>query len=314
MQIRKRITNLFKLSFIEESARDKKSFVKAETIVSLFYFIQIAFAFLSLIKIGGGEVGRSGFLPIWPISWVGSLEATTASKVVFLFYLASSFFATLFWRRRIGKIIGFLGILQIHAWDSSFGYMNHFLYPWLYTSFLFIFLPDTHKKGIKLKTRKKFMLVFWGAQALFLLTYTLSGLWKVYWGVRQPIEDQLGSFSAYGFSYQAAAHFLRDNRSFLLTELVINNPIPAWLFYLGGIYTEFFAIWAAFKPNLHKLWGLLLIGLHVGILFVLGIPFFESIVLLSLLFLNSPFSKNPKVNDIAKDLPIFGYFIAKSGL
>lgn len=313
MNIKKTISSIYKLEFVKESAKSRVSFERAETIVSIFYFLQLAFSLLGLIKIGGGDPGRTGFLPIWPVSWSGILPYSEVAKTVFLFYLATAFFAAFFWRRRVGKIVAFLGILQVHAWDSSFGNINHFLYPWLYTSFIFIFLPNTtQSKKLTTEIRQKFMLVFWGAQALFLLTYSLSGIWKFYWGIRQLVEGQMGSFSPYAFSYQVAGKFIRNNKDAFLSRIITENPIPFWPFYLGAIYTEIFALWVAFKPSLHKIWGILLISLHVGNLLFLGIPFFESIVLLSILFLNSPFTKKgTSYKKILGDLPIFGLVFSR---
>ncbi|MFI5241151.1 MAG: hypothetical protein ACHQUA_01825 [Microgenomates group bacterium] len=296
------------LSFIDESAKNPIAIERAKNIVQFFYYLQIPLAFLCLIKLGGGDPGRTGFLPIWPISWLGSIPYSEGLKIIFTFYLASAFISSLFWRYKFGKIIGFLGILQVHALSSSFGYIDHFFYFWLYTGFIFLFLPDT-KTGIKvgIQTAKKFLFVFWGMIALILLTYTLSGIWKGYWGINQFFGGEIGSFSPYAFSTQIANRSIIESKDFYYSDFIINNPLLVWPMYLGAIYIEVFAFWVAFKPNLHRTWGFLLLTLHSGILLVMGIPFFETVLFLSFILLNSPFSKEKiSAKEQLSDLLILG--------
>jgi len=50
-----------------------------------------------------------------------------------------------------------LAIFQVHALLSSFVQVDHHWYPWLYVSFLLIFLPDIFiKKEQSLEERKNF--------------------------------------------------------------------------------------------------------------------------------------------------------------
>ncbi|HET7098665.1 MAG TPA: hypothetical protein VFI61_00285 [Patescibacteria group bacterium] len=305
-KIFKKISSIFDLSFIDSAAQNPIAFEKAKTIVQFFYYSQVPLAFINFLKLGAGDPQRSGFFPIWPMSWVGSLPYPEVARIVFLFYLLAGFVATLFWSRRFAKILVFLAIFQIHALDSSFGYINHFFYLWLYVSFLFMFLPDTPiGKKISIEVIKKFLFVYWASQAVILLTYSFSGFWKIYWGIVAIFQGAIGSFSPYALSTHIAKTTIMEGRAYYFSNFMINNPIFSWFFFLGTLYIEFFSLWVAFKPNLHKVWGVVLISMHVGILLAMGIPFFESIVILCILMLNSPFAKEViSLNDILKDLPI----------
>lgn len=308
--ILKKISSIFDLSFIDSAAENPIAFEKAKTIVQFFYYSQIPLAFINFLKLGAGDPQRSGFFPIWPMSWVGSLPYPDVARIVFLFYIIAGFVAALFWSRRFAKILVFIAIFQIHALDSSFGYINHFFYLWLYVSFLFVFLPDTQiGKKVSTEVAKKFLFVYWAAQAVILLTYSFSGLWKIFWGIVAVINGQVGSFSVYALSTHIAKTTIMEGRSYYFSNFLINNPIFSWFLFLGTLYIEIFALFAAFKPNLHKAWGVVLISMHVGILLAMGIPFFESVVILCILMLNSPFVKeNISFRDILRDLPILNFF------
>jgi len=300
--------SIFSLSFIDDASQKPQAFERAKIAVQNFYYLQVPIAFINLMKIGAVDPERSGFLPIWPMTWAGSMPYSDTAKIVAIFYVAVALLSCIFWNKRISKILVFLGIFQVHALDSSFGYINHFYYLLLYACFIFMFLPNTkHNENFNIETAKKFLVVYWGALAAILMTYTLSGMWKIYWGVVTIIAGIPGSFSPYTFSEHVAKKTIIESRDYFFSDFVISNPFLVWFSYLGTIYLEFFSIWVAFKPNLYKIWGLVLIFLHVGILLVMGIPFFESLLVLCILMLNSPFTEGfPTIPQIISDLPLVG--------
>lgn len=303
---------IFSLDFIETTARQKSSVMKAVNAVATFYFFQIALAFINLMKIGAVDPERSGFLPIWPMSWAGSLSYSFTAQILAVLYAASAFAAVFFWRKWFVRLLVFLAFWQVHALDSSFGYINHFYYLIFYALFIFIFLPDTKEDtDLDHDQAKKFLLVFWGVIAAVFVTYTLSGFWKIYWGILALLDGRLSSFSMMAFPEHVARKTIFESREYFYSNLVISNPILAWISYLGTIYVEFAALWVAFKPNLHKVWAFVFLFMHVGILLVIGIPFFESITVLCLIVLNSPFSGKVNLVEIFSDLPFFGFVFKK---
>ncbi len=303
---------IFNLEFIEKAAENKQAVFKAVNAVATFYFLQIALAFINLMKIGAVDPERSGFLPIWPMSWAGSLPYSFTSQLLAMFYVAASFVAIFFWRNRFARLLVFVSFWQVHALDSSFGFINHFYYLIFYTLFIFTFLPDTSEsKDLTNDQSKKFLLVYWGAIAGIFATYTLSGFWKVYWGILAIIDGRLSSFSMMAFPEHVARKTIFESREYFYSGIVISNSILSWIAYLGTIYIEVVAVLVAFKPSLHKIWAFIFIFMHVGILLVIGIPFFESLFVLCIIVLNSPFSGSLQLGKMFSDLPIFGYFLKK---
>lgn len=303
---------LFSLEFVEKAAENKASVLKAVNAVATFYFIQIALAFINLMKIGAVDPERSGFLPIWPMNWAGSLPYSFTAQIVAVLYAAAAFVAVFLWRKRIVRLLMFLAFWQVHALDSSFGYINHFYYLIFYTLFIFIFLPETKEDSdLSFDDSKKFLLVYWGAIAAIFVTYTLSGFWKIYWGILAFLDGRLSSFSVMAFPEHVARKTIFESREYFYSSIVIANPILAWFTYLGTIYIEFTALWVAFRPALHKVWAFIFLFMHVGILLVIGIPFFESIIVLCVVVLNSPFSSKLSISQILTELPFIGFIFKR---
>lgn len=301
------MTKLFNLDFISVAAKNPTLVIKAKNSVRMFYLLQVVFAFINLMKIGAVDPERSGFLPIWPMSWAASIPYSLTAQIVAVAFVLASLLACFFWHKRLVKILVFLTFWQVHALDSSFGYINHFYYLPLYALFFFMFLPDTNEDGAEdYETSRKLMLVYWGAIAAIFATYTLSGFWKIYWGIHALLVGRISSFSIMAFPEHVARKTIFESREFFFSAFVINNPILAWISYLGTIYVEFVAFFVAFKPRLHKIWAFIFIFMHVGILLVIGIPFFESVFVLCIILLNSPFTQKFSLLDLAFDLPLIG--------
>ena len=88
----------------------------------------------------------------------------------------------------------------------------------------------------------------------------------------------------------------------LLGPFFIEHPSLAWGVALFGIYVELVCVLIAFRPSLHRLWGVLLIGLHTGTSLILSVQFSHSMLLVGILFLLSPFQQG---HIRLKDLPLF---------
>jgi len=290
---------------INKFAKNRYSFERAKTLVQIFYYILLAFALMTIIRLGAVEPGRTGFFPIWPVSWAGSIPYLEIREYIYVAFVVTSFIGSIFWHRRLGRLIFFLGFLQYHALESSFGTPNFFLFPWLYGSFLFLFLPDPDSRGIAVK--QKFLLVFWGFQALFLLTYSMGGAYKLVGAIYQLLIGQISAFHPPAFALQV----IRQTTNFAtkppLAGFIVKNTLISWPMYVGAVFVELFAFWAAIRPSLQRFWGFSLIFLHTGAILFMGIPFWEHTVLLSILFLNSPFSNgNITIREFVGELPLLG--------
>jgi hypothetical protein len=89
--------------------------------------------------------------------------------------------------------------------------------------------------------------------------------------------------------------------------MVVQYPLLGWPLHIGVIYFELFSIVIAFRPGLHRLWGLLLIAFHIGTILILSFSFTVNILLLALLFVMSPFHpRNQTRQQLLLQLPLFG--------
>ncbi|MCH7883372.1 hypothetical protein IIA95_03075 [Patescibacteria group bacterium] len=305
----KRFGDIFTSLSIESFAQEYKPFEKAKNIVRyLYYFL----AFQSLAMLKGLErnfPNEENFSPIWSIAWADFLNFNDTVNIVRFFFLVSAFIGAFFYRHRIGRIIVFLGIFQLHAFLSSFVSPDHNWYPWLYVSFLLIFLPDTRQKEKPLfKERKKFLLVFLSLQAAIFFIYTMAGVSKVYNAINQFLAGEVHAFAREAFALHIAHWLSATDSTSLLGPFIIQHPWIGWPFFIGSIYLQFFALWIIFKPSLHKLWAFGLILIHIGTYVTMDILFLSSSIFLLFLFFDSPFRKpNITWREITLDLPLFGW-------
>ena len=134
----------------------------------------------------------------------------------------------------------------------------------------------------------------------------MSGFGKVYGTLTQFYHGQMTAFSPDAFAYHIAFWLPRIQTETVLGPFLIAHPWVGWPLFVGNIYLQFFAITAAFRPSLQKLWAVGLIFFHIGTFVTMYISFMPPILLLLLLFFNSPFrEKHTTWKSIVLDLPIF---------
>ncbi|MGI9465252.1 MAG: hypothetical protein ACR2OM_15015, partial [Aestuariivirgaceae bacterium] len=188
--------------------------------------------------------------------------------------------------------------------------INHPYHAWFWISFVFVFLPSGESwksRHTKRTYMMSYLTVFLAAQVMMLLFYTLSGSWKIIYGITAMAQGLDGVFSLRGLSYNLANRVLQTNTNPLLAEFAIDNYLLSWAGIMTIMYVQFTAIVAAFRPRLHVLWGLVIAVFHFGTWLLMGIVFSHHILLLMILFVMSPF--RPARFDLRKtimDLPIFG--------
>ena len=186
----------------------------------------------------------------------------------------------------------FFGVFILAALRNSYGAINHEHYIIVYASFALLFLPPrigwgvgkgVGKVGRISRTNMLTLLrVFWLTQALALLPYTLSGYWKI----RHSGLDL--------FSGDAMARLLLDRIANQaadippLLPLVVANDYIAQALLLGAVYMQIFALFALFRPHLHRPVGIGLILFHFGTGWLLNIPFEAHVVVNGLFLVFSP--------------------------
>lgn len=276
--------------------------------IKIFYLFSLIYAFNVFTSLSSRPIQNS-FLPLWPVYWMQFLPLEMGVRIITLFLLLSSFLTAIKYDFVFFRIMTFTGLLMIGAYTNSFGKINHAEHLLILISFLLIFLPERLIK-INSKTKDQLIKVIFSCQLIILLTYFLSGIWKVEAGVEQLFNGQIGSFHPQAMAYQIAGKLAETNEQSLLADILIKNVWLSWPLYLGSIYLEVCSIFIAFKPRLHKLWGAFLITFHIFIYLSMVIPFSHNILLVGIFFLNSPFTED-KIKFIHswEELPFFGRLI-----
>lgn len=290
----------------------ERAYTLARLIVRLFYWVVLFEVSRLLTNSWFVWQELEEIAPVWPVFWVNFTGITLGINIIGASAYITSILAALFTERRIFRILLAISFLMLIGFWNSFGKINHGYHTWLAVTFFFIFLPDGNWKAIEnsVGKRHKFLTVFWSAQAAVFFFYSMSGFLKVGWGLVQMVSGEIGIFHPMGFSYQVAQSLVKTNETALLADLIINNPILGWPLYLSAAYIETFSIVAVFRPKAHRTWGTFLALFHVGSFFVMNIRFITNILLLGLLFVNSPFAPAGfHIPTILRNLPLIGDLI-----
>ncbi len=299
------MNNLPFLRFIKNG-----DFDKAKGIIPFFYYILLYVAVSQLLNINSMiQGGYSNFSPRWPIFWAEYISYPTAVKIIIIFFVLTALFACFFHEQRWQRTLALLGVLQFTALNYSFGF-THQWDLWVWIAFFFVVLPNVWgTEDLSPETREKFLTVFWGAQAFTLLIYSMSGMWKVLAAIQQFFNGEVSIFSPSAPALHIATQFIKESGSgvSVFGPFIIDHPIVAWFPLLAAVYLQFFSLWAAFKPNLHRLWAFGLVAFHIGVYLTLYVIQFNHIAIILLLLANSPFRDiNARWSDIFYDLPVIG--------
>jgi hypothetical protein len=287
--------------------RGEADFEKARMLVPFFYY---ALFFVSFIHLEGLdyaiERGDTGFAPLWPLFWGSYFPFETTTTLALLAPVLTALVACVVPFSRLARIAAFLGFFFYHAYLSSFGGPNHQWDHWLFVAFILIFLPRLRGEPSS-ATRKSFSLVFWTAQVYLLLTYTMAGIGKLIYAAIQLAAGQPHAFSPDAGALFTATQLNQMGISTPLGPLLIEHPYLAWLPFLIMLELQTFAIVAAFRPQLHRAWGLGLILFHLGTFLTMRAVFVAPTLLLALFLLSSPFAPaKADVRETVFSVPILG--------
>lgn len=299
------------MKIIDTLTRNEQAFEKARNIVPFVYYFFVLTA-VNYLASWRAFLDRADFSPIWPVSWMNYFNNETTLKALIVLFLSSAFLGAFFFWNRIARIIAFLGIFLYSVLSSSYGGVpDHRWYLLLFVTFLFIFLPDFRRQLLFQNDKRKFLLVFWGAQAFVMLTYSMSGFMKLYGAIDQFLQSQTNIFSPDAAALHIAYWLSGTGQTSFIGPTVVEYPLLGWLPLLIMFYFELFALYAVFKPSLHRIWALgLILFLHIGSYITMNILFEPNIFMLLILFFNSPFSSSSdSPSKIILDMPFFGWTI-----
>lgn len=138
----------------------------------------------------------------------------------------------------------------------------------------------------------------------------MAGLGKVFAGFHQMMLGEINSFSVSAFAYQVADWLPKNQQEAFFGPFIIEHLFIGWVLYLISIYFQTFALWVMVRPSLQKIWAFELILFHIGTTLAMGVSFTPFILLLALLFFNSPFGREATIKDMFFDLPLVGPCVA----
>lgn len=288
-------------------------FLQAQSLIRFYYFSLLYFSVVFFPQWWDvSTVAQTAISPLWPVSWMHLVGLPVAVYSIRLLFLGGALLAAFFPAQRLARILAFVGLLEFVSLYTSMWRLDVDWYVWVLTAFLLIFLPNGWKNPLKtsLSNRQKFLLVFWGCQAIVLLTYSMSALGKIYGSFLQFFLGQVHSFAPQAAALHIADRLLTTNATSVFGPFIINHPWVGWFFFVGAIYLMFFALFVSFRFSLQRIWGIALILYHVGAYLTMNIGFSAHILLIAILFLNSPFyAAGTTWRTILFDLPLFGWMM-----
>ncbi len=274
-----------------------------------FYYLFVAFLMNTSQRPSRALAKGDPNDPLWPIALLNDLMGTgwveKASGMPFLPAVCSiaGLLAVVFPGMMLGRLAVFAYLFVVVALQNSYDSINHGSHWILYIGFTMLFLPPAANRPDRMSRRDAMdcIMVFWFAQSLTLLTYFLSGFWKIY-------GSRLELLASDGFVRILLDRAMTDTGPVppLLPILATQDWLSQMLF-LGVIYVQISSAIVFFRPHLHKTWGIFLILFHVGTLWAMNIGFATSWFLLGLFMVFSPFApRRFSWSALAQSLPLVG--------
>ncbi|WP_460218195.1 hypothetical protein [Psychroserpens sp. MEBiC05023] len=240
--------------------------------------------------------------PLWPVFFLTQdnllfttffLQISLLVSLVFVVIKNTSFL----------RIYVFVNYLLYAALLSSFGKINHGLHFILIPLFCFALLPNASHTYFKEKTA----LMYLSAKFFLLLAYTLTGFWKLFWGIIELFTKDVSLFSPLSFRNILVLQY-EVTPITVFGSWFMEHYVLGWILYLLVIYLEFFSITIFFKPNLYKVWGAALVFMKLGLALILDVNNYIAICAIGILLLLSPFYRETNVKQTFLSLPVVDWF------
>lgn len=285
----------------------RRAALSARALVHVFYAANLYLVFRHL-RLWSGWRETTALDPLWPVAWVPRVGIPLGVDAILTLLLAGAFAAALRPGWRPARVAVFLGLLGFHAFENSFGKINHSSHGWVLTSLLLIGLPDAGSRELERSrlARQRLLNAFWSAQAMLLLVYSMAGIWKALEVVPQLWRGEVHGLAPTALAFHIAHRLLQTGEQSLLGPFFIEHPGLGWAPFLATLYLQIAAIAVAFRPSLHRLWGAALIGFHFMVYLTMAVSFHPQVLLMGILVLASPFDPGWSWRRRAADLPLLG--------
>lgn len=286
-------------------AKDEENVMKAKSIIQAFYAITL---FLSVLRMIWWQteswISPQNFHPLWGLFWVGNLQFGVIELSVKYIFLVAGFVGAAWYKFRWGRIVAFLGTWQVVTYIGSFNQQFHHYqwFPWLFASFLFVFLPSGSNAP------KKTLLIVWGVLAFYLLTYTNIFISRVIGVVLQISRGEVNAFTPQGYLLQLAEYTLQQPFVTDMARFFLANPVYGWIAFMFGMYVYAFSLWAMFRPSLIRTWGFLLFLISTASYINTTAFYIHHFLFLTLFFFEPPFlTRKLPLREVVSDVPILGW-------
>ena len=278
-----------------------KLYDEIQIIIKFSYVFFLFLTFINVFNIRDIEAAER-INPLWPITLFNGISSVYLA-LYFKISLLGSFVLLCFKNNsKFLRVFAFINFFLFVAFTNSFGKINHGLYLPLMYLFCISLMPSNRKEQYKEKT----ILMFATAQLFLLITYSLTGFWKVFWGIIEFFTGQVSLFSPLSMRNV----IILQNEIIeptLLGDWLVEHYVIGWILYLGAVYIELFSVIIFFRANLHKVWGILLLLLHAGIALTLNVSMYGAIMCIGLLLLMSPFNTKFSFKETILSLPIVNF-------
>lgn len=264
----------------------KKLNSKINFSVKLFYIL-LTFASFRLLMFDFNISFKNPLSdPLWPVFFVKYFPDFPWIPVILFCTTGSLFLAIINHKSRFFRVLVFLLFFILAALYSSNGKINHGYHLTLISLFCLIFLNlKKEKEDVSLRNT----LIFISQLFLILSTYFIAGIFKIKVGFAQFLNGEESIFSAKVITYLLDYQFGYTKMPVLSSWLYNNYSIGLVLLWIG-ILIELTTIFMLLNSKLHKICGILLLTLHLGIAILLQVEFVTNFVVLVSFLVCSPFS------------------------
>lgn len=277
--------------------RQTRAFDAASVIVMVFYALELRK--LPGVLADWENLANVPFVdPLWITVFLDDLIPGHALDIAMMFYVVGVVAGILFFRQQWARVLFFLGVLLSLGITSSYGKIDHGEHLKMLIALTLCFIPDFSKDPSRL-VRQKLLTGFVAIQAMILTIYSLAGLWKILAVFPTSDPNRISLFSMGAFPNQIAFSFIEKQTTSVAGRFLMEQQGLALVVGIAGVFFEFFALVALFRPRLHAIFGFALVFLHTGAILIMKIWFLENIIFLGLFLCASPFA--PAV-DLRKSL------------
>lgn len=277
------------------------------------YYAFLAFAVLGETGHWERMLGRPLMEPLWPVVWLEGAFWPWGMGVILAGTLAGALAACCWTRLQGVRVAAALFFFLQVAAQNSFGKISHVQHGMVLVALMLALVPTLPACGRPgWKAGYRVVLTVQAVQVLLLATYTLSGFWKVWYGVAQALDGKPGSFHPHSFSLHIAEQMLQTGEPPWLAPFFLDMGAGLWPLMLGALYVQLASLWVAGRPSLHRFWAVLLVVFHILSQWTLGVGFDLNCFILLLFFGMTPFAPPWfDVRQMGRDLPLLGICLAR---